>query len=403
LIQPLSYAESTSGLPKGARTILYRHIAAAVPGTFDGSSTFKSFRIQEKLDGARISAAFAPARDLIDQIRLIDQSSAEQIDFGSINLDPKINIQAEAFVLGWGITSDTSVFACLPFWRASVDFNGPVYSPTSSLQMVVKKLERKANKSHDPDRARILSRILARLPSITGENLQDILVNTYGYKPLGNWSGQGIGDSFFFIHQNLRKSRYHRSALRIGVALPTGRKDDPDNLVDVPFGDSVTGTYLEWLNDFSIIGKRLTASAGGKYQYNWSRNRTYRLIEDPSFPITSKKESLFYKPGDHWSMQSGFDLEVMRPLHVFTNLTHERHERDRIHGKLADYDYQLLMNNTQKESNTVEAGIKFSTVPWYRQKSASIPMDLTAATSRVVSGKNSEIVNIAYAELSVYF
>jgi hypothetical protein len=400
-------AETTAVLPPGVRTFLIRRVQADVPGLYGMDSNYHSFRVQERLDGHRIATAYKPAAEMLKEVGAIDPEAAKSIDFGSIDLNPQIQVQVDALAFGWGFSHDTMILAVAPYWRAKTDMSRSSFATSNSLKNAADRLEKIASKTQDPERARIISQILSRLPTVTGANLQDVLVSQYGYKPLGSWSGEGFGDTTLFVHNRYYMSKFVRLAGRVGEVFPTGRKDDPDNLVDIPFGEGVPGTFVESLNDFyplpGVYNDWLILSLGARYQYNWETVRNFRLVQDSSFPLTSEKESIRYKPGDRWLGRAGADVKLASPLRAYSSFTFERIERDQIIGKRSGYDYNNLMNATDAEIQTVEAGLKFSTVAWYKAGRFTLPLEACASYSRVVRGKNTELISLGYAELALYF
>jgi hypothetical protein len=192
-------------------------------------------------------------------------------------------------------------------------------------------------------------------------------------------------------------------ANRLGLILPTGRTKDPDELTDVPFGSGITQTYAEGIIDKPLFGNFLTLSSSFRYSYSWRASRDYRLITDPNFPLSPNKESIQYKPGDRVIAKGRADVRVFGPLHGYSSYAVERRWSDQIRGNDSTYNYGVLESNTDIEIDTAEFGLTYSTVKMFQAKRFPVPFDVTASYSRVVGGRNTELVSLAFAEFSLFF
>ena len=82
-----------------------------------------------------------------------------------------------------------------------------------------------------------------------------LLSATYGYERFETWSDNGIGDIILGGRYQYFKNDQWRLAFTGGVSMPTGDADNPDNLLDMPFGTGTWGLVFQFQNDYIVIRK----------------------------------------------------------------------------------------------------------------------------------------------------
>ena len=83
----------------------------------------------------------------------------------------------------------------------------------------------------------------------TTEDIQ-AFVERLGFRRVQDWSDASFGDSFGGFKYQYYQSEHWRLAATGRVRFPTGRWDDPNNLVDYPTGFAAWGLGLELHQDF---------------------------------------------------------------------------------------------------------------------------------------------------------
>lgn len=207
---------------------------------------------------------------------------------------------------------------------------------------------------------------------------------------------------FFGQYRPINRSVY-KQAFKLGVEVPTGRTDDPDNLVDVAFGKGHFISFAEALNDFYIFNGNWILAANAKYAYQWGHTPTYRLLPDSAIPLTSEKEQVYRKPGDIVTLNLHSEVRLVSDLTFNTDYTYTLKQKDKIGGNRYDYDYGILEKNTDQESHVGEIGLNFTTVNLFMKKQFPVPFKLGTFMSRVLSGKNVDRINMATLRFEMYF
>ena len=344
-------------------------------------------------------------KDLQSELAAQAPDLAEKMNFGLIDMNAHVDLHANAFGLAYGLGHGVMIVGTLPIISADVRLNGG-YQGTTSVQDTIAALQqRSASLPTRSPRMDALIQLLQQLPSPTGGNLQAAIVEKLGYKPVGNWSGGGIGDAEVFAHYRFIDNPHYREAVRLGIDAPTGRVKDPDNLVDIPFGKGNASIFAQTIHDFPIWNEHVTFHAQGKFEYEVPASRTYRLFSDPSVPLSSEKETLDYQRGNRWSLGSGTSLQFFVPGLKFTaEYEYSGQFRDSVTpGQKAGYDYSILTQRSDMEAHTITVGVSFSTVPMFLSKKFPIPCMLGLNYSRVFSGVNADQVEMAYLHFESYF
>ena len=105
----------------------------------------------------------------------------------------------------------------------------------------------------------------------------------FGYKRFKTWSEKGIGDLEVGGRYQYFNNDTWRLAFTGGVRLPTGKMDDPDNLVDLDFGSGAYALFFRFHHDyFKTLGL-------------WKKLTTCRLCSDKFLPVTSTLDKRAYR------------------------------------------------------------------------------------------------------------
>jgi hypothetical protein len=398
---------STETLPAGVRAFVYKYMYGTVPSSYGDTGVEEGLNVNATLGSSILRNLSKETSVAYDEISNIDPQLANNLDLGRVDLDPKITASINGFALAWGLTDQIMIGGLIPIYQASVDIEGG-YSNTASLNNTIAKLKAYANDAAltqaQRDAASILAQVLTQLPTMRGEYLQGAVVNDFKYKPVGNWKGNGVGDLELFTQFRFLERDYYAQAIKVGQILPNGRVDDPDNLLDIPFGTGFFSTYAESLHDFSLIERlKLMLSLGLRYQYNWATDRTYRLTPESNFPLTAKKEVVPVKPGNSWSFSSEIGSRLWKDISWNTSYSFKNKSADHAQGVDRNYNYGILTQSSASNSQTVGAGLTYSTVENYRRKKFPVPLTVGLETSQVINGLNTEKMKIYALNVKVFF
>lgn len=392
-------------LPPGVRAFVYRRAQAHIPSRFEANGEIGSYNVYKALPMNLLKEIVPESAPLLEEIKKSDPNMYDQMTLGEVNIKPEINVEGDGFALAWGLFPRFMMVGSVPLMRARVGLNGG-FNSSDSIQRTAQALRAMSVNAQgaEKDRLSVLSQFLSGVGTLKGEHLQDLMVNYYHYKPLGEWSASGIGDAQlygqFIYHDNIRL----KNAMKLGADIPTGRANDPDNILDVPFGKGYWTTFAESMNDIYVFGNDAVILFGNvKYQYNWATTQTMRLPSNPSLPLTAEKDEVRIQPGPSWTYTAGGEARVLWDIRAYTNYTWYNKHKDSMTGTRSNYDYGILATGTDAHSTTAEVGAYFSTTDMYLQNRFPVPFKIRGSYSQTTAGANTEMVDMSYLELQVYF
>ena len=392
----------TEVLPAGARALVFKLTTAEVPGSYGLSGQTQDFSVRETL-GVNVIQSISPdVKKAYQQLHDLAPQAAEAISLGKIDMTPEIKVKATTFALAWGLTDRIMIAAGVPIMKGDVAVHGG-FITSDSIKNAATALRNIDGTADVKNRANALAQALEQLPTVSGENVQSVIVNDFGYKPVGSWTGSGIGDVQLFLQAKTYDGDFYKNGAKIGSVLPTGRTKDPDNLVDIPFGNGYFSPFVESIHDFYFWKEYLVLSVTGRYEYAMPASRTYRLSPSTDFPLTSMKEDIPYKPGNVWSASAELSTKLFNSFSIASSYTIKTKAKDSISGTSPTYNYSILEYKTDYQSREVEAGISYSTVDLFLKKKFAVPFKVGFSVTRVVAGRNTEQVNTSNLNFEMYF
>ncbi|MEQ1876633.1 MAG: hypothetical protein ABL958_08300 [Bdellovibrionia bacterium] len=392
-------------LPPGVRAFVYRRAQAHIPSRFDAQGEVGSYAVQKALPMSLLRQIVVESVQLLDEIKKSDPKLESQMTLGEIDMKPEINVEADGIALAWGLFPRFMMVGSVPLMRARVGINGG-FQTSDSIQRTAQALRNMSATAQgaERDKLSVLAQFLGGVGTLRGEHLQHLLVNYYGYKPIGEWSASGIGDAQLYgqylLHDNIRL----KNAMKLGADLPTGRANDPDNIVDVPFGKGYYGTFMESMNDLYVFGNDSVILFGNvKFTHNWPTTQTMRLSPNPDMPLTSEKDNVRIQPGSSWTYTAGAEARLFWDIRAFGNYYWYNKKSDTMTGSRQDYDYGILSTGTDSHSQTSEVGAFFQTTDLYLQNRFPVPFKIKGSYSQTVAGANTEMIDMTYLEFQLYF
>lgn len=400
-------AADTSSLPKGVRAFVFKYINAQVGGKYSNFGNIESYDLTEKLTLDTVGGLSTKVNEVVNQIKTTSPEIFNNLEIGSIDVVSQIDVSANAFALAYGVTDKLMVAVAAPYMNAKVNLKGG-YTDSGQLAAASKSL---ALMAQDPkyesnkENISILKQFISQLPTLETANLQDILVNYYGYKPIGSWEGAGFGDVIAFAQYRFFETSFYKTALKVQADIPTSGTKDPDNLVAVPLSSGYWGSSIESLNDFLPFGfDNLVLSLNPKFKYNWPTQATVRLPTNADFPLSRDKETLTWEPGAVVSLTGIIDLKTNNKFFGgFGQYTLSNKLSDTYRGSKANYDYSILSRYSGGESDVLELGIYLSTVNFYLSQKFPLPLKGVLSYSQVVSGINSDFLKLWNLSFEMYF
>ena len=234
---------------------------------------------------------------------------------------------------------------------------------------------------------------------VNGDGSIDI--QGYGFDPIKSWSRSGISDIEAGLRYQYYKSNNWRLAVTGAMRFPTGREDDPDSLVDYPFGTGAWAALFRVHQDY-VGTKNLLLSATLKYDLYLPDHKVMRIPDDVNRPLTSNKEEVDRDIGDFFELEVSGTYEFYQGFSFFLLYKFGHKWRDDISGSMG-YAYNVAEAETNAKEHVYIVGFQYSTLPLYLEKKFPIPLTAFIGYRDRFAGENllkSDYLNIG---LTVYF
>jgi len=242
--------------------------------------------------------------------------------------------------------------------------------------------------------------LLGRGLDVNGDGVIDI--PGFGYKPIETWSGNGFSDIEVGGRYQYYKSDNWRLAFTGGVRLPTGKVDDPDNLIDVGFGTGAYALLFHMNNDYTGI-KDLILNASLKYDLTLPDSQEKRVPDSANSPITANKEKVSRNLGDTMTLDLSGTFEFYPGWRFALGYMYSSKSKDKVSGDMG-FNYQSLEDETDVKSHLASAEISYSTIELFTKKKFPVPMDASLGYEYMFAGRNNSLEQkYLTLKLAVYF
>jgi len=236
--------------------------------------------------------------------------------------------------------------------------------------------------------------------TLTSEDVQDILggglfingglaIPGFGFKRIESWSQEGFGDIEAGLKYQYFSNKDWRLAFTGGVSIPTGKVDDPDNLVDQSFGSGSYAFLFRVNNDYIGI-KNLILDATFNYSLSLPQHRTKRIITDPHQPIAVDKEEVRIVPSGAFELEASaqYNFESIQGFGANLLYNYKKMADSSVKGKNGHHIPALEAETGGMEQYYI-VGVSYSTVPLFLKKKFPVPFVTYLSYRDKFAGNNS--------------
>lgn len=393
-----SFSNYYETLPKGVRMALYRNIRTSnIESSFNHLKREQEYLFKVDLNSKTLESTNDAANKVFQQIKSISQEAYEQLTFGEYQAKGDADVNIDGYAAAYGLTNRTTVYGIFPWWKAQINFE-----VQRTRQNNYKEVANALENEGDSTSAQILAQVTPWLPDVNENVVQSLIVNTLNYKPLGSWGGEGIGDIEIGVLHRFTDWKQAGLAFAAGLILPTGREDDPDNIVDFGFGDGQTDLFFEFRGGYQVPNTRWSLNAFTRFTYQFEHTRIMRVVESNDFPLGIDKGVFKEKLGNRYDFDGTTNFQVTPWLglstgYVYTHITQAKYESPFIKAN------QINAANTEVHSHSLRGGLHFSTLPYYKSGDFFLPFDTNITALSIVGGKNQNSFNRYDIEFRFYF
>jgi len=395
-ISTTASAQYYSTVPQGVRLINTRNIQSTIKSSFNHSQieTPNAFEID-----AGIENLMAIDNEIVqDAISVLApyKKALSAVSLGTHRIEAVADIDVDVFAFAYGITDRVTAYIGLPVYDANVKVKYKTVNRSSN-----KEVAAILQSINDDDYAQTLGNIIENFYNIDENIIQSAIVNTLGYDELGDWSAQGIGDTELGIMYNFLNEDTYGMKWTLGVTLPTGYVDDPDQLQDIGFGDGQADIFFEIGGGYRLNNKTII-NAWTRYTYQAESEKSLRApISDQVF-INDTKSLYTEKLGNKIKLGLDTEIAVNDWFILQPSTTYSYTEQTRYSSNDSDANRRLAAN-TEASAQTVKLLAKVSTVKLFNQKKFILPAQISISQEKMVSGMNTPKVDIFEVSLVMFF
>lgn len=392
-----SAAEDAKVMPAKIRRVTIRFVGTDIKEKTDGG--FNAVPLSKPLNKALtfndiLKGEKDPVKNALTSGFLTAEGFNSADAVGQFAADVKTRVQVTAPIFTLGLTSSTTVAVALPIYKmqtaAEVSFQA-----NDMGQKFINALTSDFNNQTSSAReaAAKLNDAVSRLNNKLSDN---------GYRTLQNWTGQGLGDTQLVIKNRTYESGAFALATQAVLTAPTGRIDDPDNLLDKGFGDGQWDIAIGTAVEESLAGvvDGLSLSQYVRYTDQLPGQRTLRLVTSAE-TIEVPKDRVTFDLGNRFetgaaallSTQAGWGGALGYNYSFKASDRYEAPQETRI----------VLEKDTLETQHQAEAEIVYSGVPAFRRGSIPVPFEVKLAYKRQLSSRNMPISHQVQIDTGVFF
>ena len=224
----------------------------------------------------------------------------------------------------------------------------------------------------------------------------------YGFKRFKTWSERGIGDLEVGARYQYFNNDSWRLAFSGGVRFPTGKMDDPDNLVDLDFGSGAYALLFRFNHDYMAI-KNLVLNGTVEYDLVLPQRTTLRIPDDVNLPLTFNREKVRRNIGDIIALKLSAGYTLYKGLTASLLYHFEAKLKDKVSGDMG-FNYESVEKETNTMSHVYVVGFSYSTVPLFTEKKFPLPLCFFIAYRDRFAGKNNALdTKYIHLGLQIFF
>ncbi len=393
-------AASYDTLPKHVNTLVFKQvIASKIQSEFNETGENETLNLKEEFTSSRLEDISSVIKTYFEELRAISPDAYKNFSLGEFSANVAADVNAQGIGYGFGITDRLTVYGSLPIYhiQTEIKFRQTKASNLASVQATIR------NASPDSALGKFVKDLTLQLPNTNEELLQSLVTNYYGYKPIGKWEKDALGDAEIGFIYRLTDFSDRGVAVSAGAVLPTGSADDPDSLQDVSTGDGQYDGFVEVASGISFLDSSLQFDVKGRYTYQFESQKEVRWIEDANLPLAKTKRTVNQKLGDK------IDASLTATYYptYWMNLSSSYMMGST--GQTNYYDItdpdvkKALEADTSSSSQWLKIGIGFSTVEAYKRKKFDVPVDIGISAQRLLNAKNTASYDRIDLDFRLYF
>jgi hypothetical protein len=394
-----SFGASYDTLPKGVDMFVFKQVMTSkIESKYDANHQDNSLSLRENFTSSKLENVATALKTYFDELKAISPDAYNQFSLGEFKADAYAQVHAQGLALAHGITDRLTVYGSLPIYhiKTNVSFSQSKRSNLAAIQAAVQNVPTNTAVST------FVRQLTLQLPETNEQLLQSLIVNYYGYKPLGAWEKDALGDAEVGAIYRLTDFSDKGMSLTLGAVLPTGDSDDPDSLQDVSTGDGQYDAFVESAMGISFFDGVLQLDLKNRFTYQFASKKTMRTLDDIDVPLSKNKETMTEKLGN--KVDSTFTV-TLNPLSWF-NINSSFMYSETGASKYGASDpavKAILEQNTITNNYWGRVGIGFSSVELYKAKKWDVPCEINLSAQKLLNAKNTADYQRYDLDFRLYF
>lgn len=382
VVPKYGFADNATVLPKGAYQIFSEN-AFFLPVDKQYDENGKKQDIADPFN--------VPLTPLVEQI--FGTPLPPGVDLGTNNFKIELERTELKWTPAYGITDRLSIGAVITYIpQADSKFNGDVDTSTANFG-----LNPAAVSPANP-----LGLAPLAVPGTSPVDIDDInaVLRANGFKPLKSKSRSGFGDTELGGRYQYYRGDNFRAAFTGGVRFPTGKKDDPDNLIDQALGNDVYALLFQLQQDWLLqgqagLGARLGFPEPGsfylnttfKYDLNLPDQATLRVCSRDN-PVCPNKGKINRDLGDVFAAEVSPVLGILKGVILAPLYKFEYGLKDDYGPNGTGLPVRVLEKNSSFQSHEIKAVLTYTTIPWVIEKKFPVPLVVSFTYRKRFAGDN---------------
>jgi hypothetical protein len=378
LVSILAFSNSASGdsaavLPQGVARLnldLYHYQPTTQRYNSDGDREDLAYPFTNAALDSRVLPILAP----------LDAAVGGVASIGDVSVRYEYDIDVLDFGFSYGLNE-----------QLSIGFHIPYYWITNHVDTSFDTGN--ANVGLNPGAGPPLIPLGAGGGPLSNDDVQNLIVNGYGFEPIDTWSREGIGDVELGAKYLFNRQPYSALAITAGLRVPTGYEDDADLLDDVAWSFGNYALLLRLHYDFLISRLWNTATEFSslaptvgdtvlnltlRFDYMLPDKKLMRIGDSPDQLFTNNRERVSRKLGNLINLEASLKYQVTEAFAIATTYTYGCKGKDDIDGDMG-FNYSSLEADTDSTEQIVILSADYSTLGAFRKNQSKIPMELSLA------------------------
>ena len=313
--------------------------------------------------------------------------------FGDTEVEYEYKLQIFDFYFYYGLTNRLTVGGKIPYWNFQNDVDAELDNTNATVGL------------NPGVPGGVAPLFVPGTQPATVENIQQLLESEYGFKRVEDWDRQGFSDLELGYRYQYYLSENWRLALTNTVVVPTGKTDDPDSLVDFPFGAGTWGLVFYANNDYLGLKRYgLQFNTTFRYLYYFPDTEYTRIPESVDQPVAppENKERIDRKIGDVYRIDFQGNYEFIEGWTVSLFYRYLIKKRDQISGD-RDLAYDSLQKETNAKEHQYRIGLSYSTIPLFQKGEFQVPMSLNLYYRKRFAAENALKSEYLGLDAVIYF